>query len=217
MAQRIESYKGSYPLAYYEVGTVYSFYGTNNNIGTYATNDQIRRYSGVLRELDQEYSANVIKPVSSGNSKSNGGHLNRYYGVVVNKLNEYTPKIEVMYIVNVNGHREYGVKRYAVSRSVTTDGKDIMPISTALDGKNLTGKDGVQRAGGITLDEGERKGGITLDEVAHRRGKGVGGITLDEAGTSGVRSNRRTSSRNSGTTNVSYSSAKKVGGITLDE
>lgn len=130
---RIESYNASYPLSYYKVGTVYSFYGTSNmNNTTPASPDQISRYSGKLIALEQEEASNAIRPVTSGAaSATRRGGMSRYYAVVVDKVS--SPKssgITVMFINRDAGETEYLLKKYAVSHPVHLDGKDLMPVST---------------------------------------------------------------------------------------
>lgn len=218
MAEKIESYQGSYPLAYYEIGTVYSFYGHPTVAGKYATEDQIRRYSGVLRDLEQKEERQAIKPVKGGTASSSNARMRRYYAVVVNKISGSSPKIEVMFIVKVDGHNEYGIKSYAVSHRTTTDGRDLMAVSTSVDGSNLHGKRASGRVGGITLDKGgKKKGGITLDAGQWTTGKGIGGITLDEQQSSSSARTRHTAPSPKASSSVTYSRPKKVGGITLDE
>ena len=57
----IESYNASYPLSYYQIGNVYSFYGTKNaKMAEPATDEQIRKYSNKLIELEQERTNSAI-------------------------------------------------------------------------------------------------------------------------------------------------------------
>ena len=51
MATKIESYNASYPAAFYEIGTVYSFYGNTRSSGTPAKEEYIRHYSSALKCL----------------------------------------------------------------------------------------------------------------------------------------------------------------------
>ena len=59
----IESYNASYPLSYYQIGNVYSFYGTKNaKMAEPATDEQIRKYSNKLIELEQERTNSGVYP-----------------------------------------------------------------------------------------------------------------------------------------------------------
>ena len=122
----IESYNASYPLSYYKIGTVYSFYGTSNTANTtHATDEQIRRYSDKLIALEQEEAQNAIQPVAGSRTSAyirNG--MSRYYAVVVEK----TTGISVMFINRDSGTTEYLLKKYPVSTHTSygsdkTDGK----------------------------------------------------------------------------------------------
>ena len=128
LMSHIESYNASYPLSYYKIGTVYSFYGTSNTANTtHATDEQIRRYSDKLIALEQEEAQNAIQPVAGSRTSAyirNG--MSRYYAVVVEK----TTGIIVMFINRDSGKTEYFLKKYAVSHPVDLDGKDLMPVST---------------------------------------------------------------------------------------
>lgn len=220
MSEKIESYNASYPLAYYDIGTVYSFYGRPILTGKYASAEYIRKYSAMLLSLTEREKNNAIKPVSSS-SKSNSKHLlERYYAVVVDKINNKTPKIEVMFIANNDGHYEYLLRSYIVSKGCATDGIDLMPVSSTASGKNLKENAG-SKTGGITLDEPSgRRGGITLDEGTRSKIKGVGGITLDETPEKAEKKTASSTTKKSGTSHSNITGAvnkKHVGGITLDE
>ena len=39
--KKYESYAASYPLAYYELGTIYSFYGQTSSTGTLANKKKV--------------------------------------------------------------------------------------------------------------------------------------------------------------------------------
>ena len=124
----IESYNASYPLSYYKIGTVYSFYSTSNPSNTTpATAEQISRYAGKLTALEQEDAGNAIQPVAGGSpSAPSWNGMSRYYAVVVEK----NAGIIVMFINRDSGKTEYLLRKYAVSHPVSLDGKDLMPVST---------------------------------------------------------------------------------------
>ncbi len=123
MASKIEEDKASYPLAFYEIGTVYSFYGHPKIGSKLASDDQIKRFASTLKAGGQEKLAQMAKYVSGGNSSFENERLNRYYAVVVNKVNTSSPMIEVMFNAKVDGHDEYALKSYIVNKGCFTDGK----------------------------------------------------------------------------------------------
>lgn len=130
---QIESYNASYPLSYYKIGTVYSFYGTSNMLNTTpASAEQISRYSGKLLAMEQEEARNAIKPVTrSATTTARRSGMSRYYAVVVDKVSsQKSSGITVMFINRDAGETEYLLKKYAVSHPVHLDGKDLMPVST---------------------------------------------------------------------------------------
>ena len=185
----IESYNASYPLSYYKVGTVYSFYGTSNvNNTTPASSDQISRYSGKLIALEQEEAGNAIRPVTGGGSSTpRRGGMSRYYAVVVDKVS--SPKssgITVMFINRDAGETEYLLKKYAVSHPVHLDGKDLMPVSTHTSygteksDKNLNSKPGqltkstkVEKVGQLThsghCNENPSVGSSSVGQLTHTK------------------------------------------------
>ena len=129
----IESYNASYPLSYYQIGNVYSFYGTKNaKMAEPATDEQIRKYSNKLIELEQERTNSAIKP--SGNAASCStvaSRFSRYYAVVVQKHSDAKSSgIYVMFINKSEEGQQFLVKKYAVSHPVTFDDVDLMPVST---------------------------------------------------------------------------------------
>lgn len=130
---QIESYNASYPLSYYKIGTVYSFYGTSNMLNTTpASAEQISRYSGKLIALEWEEARNAIKPVTgSTTTTARRSGMSRYYAVVVDKVSsQKSSGITVMFINRDADETEYLLKKYAVSHPVHLDGKDLMPVST---------------------------------------------------------------------------------------
>lgn len=214
MASKIEQYKASYPLAFYEIGTVYSFYGHPEIGSRLASDEQIKRFAATLKAVGQEKSAQTAKHVSGGNTSFANKRLNRYYAVVVNKVNTSSPMIEVMFCVKVDGHDEYALKFYIVNKGCFMDGKELMPVSTSVEGIRLLSKTRAAKKGGITLDENStKKGGITLDEGSPVKTRGVGGIALDEIDNQ-HEANQNGDNRKSLSNHISPG---RVGGITLDE
>lgn len=198
--KNIESYNSSYPLAYYEVGTVYSFYGQTSAKGTPATSVAILKYASVLNELVDEEQESAIKPVKSSTTTS-AGHsgMNRFYAVVIEKLksgnNAY---IVVMFCNKSGGRSEYYTKKYSVNYGCRTDGKDLMPTSAHLDFESEISS----KVGGITLaGKVEKVGGVTRANGKNTSTSSVGGVTKVHG----------SGNRNTG---VSIGNAK-VGGITL--
>ena len=125
MAKKIESYNASYPAAFYEIGTIYSFYGNMSSTGTPAAQEYISRYSSALKSLDTQQKSNAIQPVKGGAAKASGGKggLTRYYAVVVSKS---ATSIEIMFLNDDDGKESYLTRKYAVSKSCATDGKDLI-------------------------------------------------------------------------------------------
>lgn len=198
--KNIESYNSSYPLAYYEIGTVYSFYGQASAKGTPAAEDQISKYASILNDLVVEEQASAIKPVKNAASKSIGaGRMNRFYAVVTDKVKSgNNAHIVVMLCNKYNGRSEYYTRKYSVNYGCATDGKDLMPTSTHLDFESkLTGK-----VGGVTLaGKGGKVGGVTRANGKSTSTASVGGITKVHQ-----HNNQQTDTTNS---------SNKVGGITL--
>ena len=193
----IASYNASYPLAYYEIGTVYSFYG-NVFVATKkpATEDEIQKYSHKLNKLIEQEQNSAIKPVS--NIVTGCVKMNRFYAVVVDKVKSDSC-IVVMFCSRCNDRWEYYTKKYVVGIGCTTDGRELMPVSTHL--KIGTGTD--KKVGGITLAGKNKKvGGITKANGKDTTTSSVGGITRVH------QANARSGQNTMQTTN------SKVGGIT---
>ena len=195
MVNRFKSYNASYPAAFYEIGTIYSFYGSMSSSGTPATQEYISRYSSALKKLETQQKSNVIQPVK--------GALTRYYAVVVSKSDT---SIKVMFLNDDNGKESYLTRKYAVSKSCSTDGKDLMAprIKT-----NVTGvQGGTQKIGGITRVQDNRSngkvGGITKAGQTSTASANVGGITRMKTKSTGDVS---TPAKNN-------QAAPRVGGIT---
>jgi len=197
--ENIESYNSSYPLAYYEVGTVYSFYGQGSAKGNPAPSDAIQKYASLLNELVVEEQERAIKPVKGSATATGRGGLNRFYAVVIEKIkSDSSAYIVVMLCNKHNGQFEYYTRKYSVNHGCVTDGKDLMPTSAYLDFESkISGK-----VGGITLaGKGEKVGGVTRANGKNTSASSVGGITKVH----------QPSNHSVGGTNVST----KVGGVTL--
>lgn len=174
MAKNIESYNSSYPLAYYEIGNVYAFYGFKKAKGKPASEELIKQFSSVLWDLELYEESDVIKPVKSEKMVTKSSHLNRFYAVVVGKEDN---KIIVMFRNVDNGHVSFLTRAYAVSYGCETDGKDLMPTSLSTNISGIRGN--VSKIGGITYarnaDEERKVGGIT--KTGNRNSSAIGRIT----------------------------------------
>ena len=204
MAKKIESYSASYPAAFYEIGTIYSFYGNMNSTGTPATQEYISRYSSALKGLETQQKSNAIQPVKGGSAKASGGKggLTRYYAVVVSKS---ATSIEIMFLNDDNGKESYLTRKYAVSKSCATDGKDLMAPSTRTNVSGVQGE--TSKIGGITRVQGGgngKVGGITR----------VGQNTTTSANVGGITRMKEKSSSSVNAPAVSIRPEPKVGGIT---
>lgn len=197
--KNIESYNSSYPLAYYEIGAVYSFYGQAAATGTPASLEAVKKYATVLNELVSDEQENAIKPVKGGAGSANSpSKMNRFYAVVIDKEKHGKYAfIVVMFCNKHNGQTGYFTRKYSVNYGCMTDGKDLMPASSHLGfSTNTSGK-----VGGVTLaGKGQKVGGITLANGKSKPTGSVGGIT------------KVNKPNNSNAT--SSSSVGKVGGIT---
>lgn len=162
MAKIIESYNAALPAAYYEIGTVYSFYAKATSKGDPASQEFISLYSGALHELEAQQKENAIKPVKNTSSNALiGENLRRYYAVVVDKD---ATSIKIMFLNDDNGKVSYLTRLYIVSRPCETDGLDLMPPAVKLSVPGITG--GNEIYSGITVVQ-ENKGneiysGITV-------------------------------------------------------
>lgn len=208
--QNIESYNSAYPLAYYEVGTVYSFYGHASAKGTPATVDSIQKYESVLNTLVGEEQKNAIKPVKGTSASSTGrGGMNRFYAVVIEKVKSGNSAYIVVMLCNkYNGKSEYYTRKYSVNHGCATDGKDLMAPSTHLDFESkINGK-----VGGVTLVGREDKvGGVTRANGKITSISSVGGITKVQ---SSKNQSAGASDFNSKVGGVTLVREQKVGGIT---
>ena len=208
--KNIESYNSSYPLAYYEVGTVYSFYGQASAKGTPAPSDAIQKYASILNALVAEEQESAIKPVKGSATTAIGrGGLNRFYAVVIEKIKSGSSAYIVVMLCNKhNGKSEYYTRKYSVNHGCATDGKDLMPTSAHLDFESkISGK-----VVGITLAcKGEKVGGVTRANDKNTSTTSVGGITKVHQPSNQSASGSNTSTKVGGVTLVRE---QKVGGIT---
>ncbi len=170
--QTINKYNSSYPLVYYIVGNIYSFYGKKNKKGILATKTQIEKYANILDGLEDKSKSTAIKPVEKDNNQPN--ILNRFYAVVVDKVeNEQDSYIVVMFRNTFQNRVEYYTKKYAVDYGCDTDDKDLMPILTSL---NFAPN--INKVGKITLVNNINKvGKITQVREHNTQSAGVGQIT----------------------------------------
>ena len=201
----IDSYDSRYPSEYYEIGTVYSFYGSSNagNLKP-AEAEYISKYSAKLLELQEEEKTSAIKAVDASSSSSSFSTFQRFYGIVVAKpQNKF---IKIMLISEHDGKSDYFTKEYAVNHSgCTLDGKEVMSVSSSAKYDGVS-ENSVKKVGGITrADSTTNVGGITRAKPNDNSAAGVGGIT---------RSNKSSVSVPSTKPNTSNTSSNNVGGIT---
>ena len=156
----LDSYNSQYPLAYYEVGTAYSFYGHNTNLGK-------------LVEADKETSKKYAPAIASAvvdNKKIVGGDgkwmaFTRAIGVVVDK-HEATgagdvDKITVMFETDDGS---YVINKYAVgTRDVFTNEKENVSPAAVLGA--TTGKTEPKKPDTKSGATVETKSGATVDTV----------------------------------------------------
>lgn len=201
----IDSYDSRYPSEYYEIGTVYSFYGSSNtgNLKP-ATPEYISKYSAKLLELQEEEKTSAIKSVETGKSSNSFSTFQRFYGIVVAKpQNRF---IRIMLISIHDGISDFYTKEYAVSFSgCPLDEKEVMSVSSSAKYNGISG-DIEKKVGGITrVDSKTNVGGITRVKPNDNSAAGVGGIT---------RSNKSITPVPSAKPNTTNTSSNNVGGIT---
>ncbi len=170
MAKTHENYNSAYPLAYYEIGKVYAFYGTTGVCAEPATYAEVNNFAAVLDEIevDTGVTDKAIANVSS---------LHRYYAVVVDKQEG---GITVMFQNNCDGTIGYLTKKYIVDAGCSTDGMDLMPTSISTSYAVI----GTQRSEstGIKHDpEGESTTGIKHDSADLENDKVITGIKYDSS------------------------------------
>lgn len=117
----LDAYNAQYPLAYYEVGTAYSFYQQKNNGGSNplaVTNEQIKKFKDALADAKKR---NAFNPESR-----EWGAMTRDIGVVVNKYRgEHLSVLEVMF----ESDGKYYVYKYAAEKdAVLMDDKEYVSI-----------------------------------------------------------------------------------------
>ena len=181
MANQYDSYNSSYPLAFYEVGTVYAFYGACKLNVEPAKVEYVKKYAQALENLEQSGSAKAIQPVAQrDNSSVQIKGMHRFYAVVVDK--EYghgkSPKIVVMFR-NGSDNVSYLMKKYAVDHDCSTNGMDLMPVQSRTNyrtnGTSLGKVGGITRA--ISSSTNNSIGGITRMATPTQGVSGIGGIT----------------------------------------
>ncbi len=204
------SYNSSYPLDYYDVGTIYAFYGRVGVSADVADEEYVAKYAHCLRAISadgiESIAANALQPVVRNRpqvkSSVKRDELIRFYAVVVDK--EYAggkAYIVVMFCSKENGQREYYTKSYAVSYGCETDGKNLMPVKDSFNIKTPTKK----RVGNITKAEVSKKvGSVTKAKKNPIKSSSVGQITQMP------KAEAEPAQKVGGIT-----LAKKVGGITL--
>lgn len=123
----LDAYNAQYPLAYYEVGTAYSFYQHQQEDGkpAIATADQIAKFKGALAAAK---GSNEFIPASG-----EWYAFKRTIGVVVNKYKaDHLGVLEVMF----EDGGEYTVRKYGIEmRPVFFDDKEFVSVR----GKKATG------------------------------------------------------------------------------
>lgn len=183
MNYEIEPYKSTYPIAYYDIGTVYSFYGRRECAGAIAPEMYVKQYAYLLDQLEDEESNNVIKSVQTRGEKSTS--MIRYYGVVVDKSSDSYPSIKVMTLNIKDGCKIYQIKSYSVGRknteAISTDGKNLMTASAKAD-IEITGNISTKVTSGITrVDKANTNKSVTgvtrVPSEVKSQPKGVSGVT----------------------------------------
>ena len=201
----IPSYNSSYPLAYYTVGKVYSFYGKADDHDTPATQADIKQFSHLLQGLTEEKSGAILPVHGPAQEEKQNRKLNRYYGVVVQKIKvKNAACIVAMYCNIYDGKTNYYTKRYGVSTSCMTDDKNLMPAASHLDHRIEQDKNHIKSPKNPRPADSQKVGGITIAA----KNKNVGGITR-------VGKSQPASPNIGGITKVKSSTTpNKVGGIT---
>lgn len=197
----LNSYYSSYPLEYYEIGTVYSFYARKTTKYKPANPDNITRFSAVLNTVEAD---NDSYPYSKFTL-----YCIRTSGVVVEKIKGdgagKKDKIRVMFQnVDEDGVIEYVENLYVVNHheGVETDGWEAMAVQPIIQEATVDGEPAKPvKSGttGVTIDDTTKVTGATIDDgkapskkppVKKPSGKAQGktgatvddvtGVTLDE-------------------------------------
>ena len=120
MEKALDAYNAQYPLAYYEVGTAYSFYQhkQDDSKPVAATADQVAKFAANLSAATNRYE---FAPTSA-----EWYAFKRTIGVVINKYKtEHLGVLEVMF--EDNG--EYTVRKYGVEmKPVFFDDKEVVLV-----------------------------------------------------------------------------------------
>lgn len=120
MEKALDAYNAQYPLAYYEVGTAYSFYQHKHEDSkpVAATADQVAKFGANLTAAMNRYEFDP----ASGEWQA----FKRTIGVVINKYKvEQIGVLEVMF----EDGGEYTVRKYGVEmNSVFFDDKEFVPV-----------------------------------------------------------------------------------------
>lgn len=168
----LDSYNSQYPLAYYEVGTAYSFYGHNTNLGKLVEAD---------KETSKKYSPAIAAAVAD-NKKFVGGDgkwmaFTRAIGVVVDKHEATgTGDVDKITVMFKTEDGSYVINKYAVgTHNVFTNEKEnVSPAAvlgaTAVEGAakkpNTVSGPTVVTVSGPTIDQQPgTKTGPTVDKV----------------------------------------------------
>ena len=190
----LDSYNASYPLDYYEIGTCYAFY-TSNDISYYeATQDVISQYAKKLDACKKENGSLI-----SAEKVSVKKPYTRAIGIVVGKGSldhrKYPNQIAVLFHDDTY---EYIVKYYAVEgEEVITDNELVMAIKPGemvdmkvpaytknmkdLDGGKPTTKS--EPKSGPTVGKKQPKSGPTVvDPAGPTVVKESGPVKVEEAG-----------------------------------
>ena len=210
----IDSYDSRYPSEYYEIGTIYSFYGTNSrgNLKP-AKAEYISKYSADLLELQEEEKTSAIQSVQSSDYNSSSKSLQRFYGIVVDKPRKDI--IKVMLISVQDGVSDFFTKDYTVSSiGCLSDGKELMPVSPTAK-YEYADKNNVKKVGGITRESSSSKvGGITRVKQSPKSAFGIGGITRSNNGSDSAPKISKADNVTNPNSKGGITRVKNVGGIT---
>lgn len=204
---KIQPYNSKYPLNYYEIGKVYSFYARYGIKGKPASQklvDSFEKYLKVVlgKESEQKENVNALQTtVGKKYANAVGSDLGRFYAVVVDKVEEASGDyIVIMFLNKYDGQNNYCLKKYAVNYGCDTDGKNLMSVNSHFDARS----EAKRKTGNITKVKTKKQAGsITRVRYNVPQPVGVGQITK-------VESNDTKKPKVGGITLV-----KKVGGITL--
>ena len=169
MAKKYENYNSAYPLAYYEVGKVYAFYGTTGVCAEPATDSEVNSFAAALDEIEVDTGVKL-------DAIENASNVHRYYAVVVAKQDG---SITVMFQNNnSDGTIGYLTKNYLVDAGCGTDGMELMPTSMATSyaviGTKRPESTGIKHA-----PEGELTTGLKHDGEPSENNKVVSGLKHD--------------------------------------